>query len=483
MSDITQEDRIIGIDTPLGPDVLLLRSFTGVETMSRLFRFHLDMLSRDFNISFDDIIGKKVTLRVELADGSERYFNGYINRFSQLPVEEHLAHYEAEMVPWLWFLTRPADCRIFQDKSIPDIIEKVFSDYGFSDYKLQLQRRYQPRTYCVQYRETAANFVMRLMEEEGIFYYFKHDNGSHKMIIGDTPGAHEPGAESDVRYEHTLGEGAARDESVVYEWRYQQELRPGKYALNDYNFETPSTDLMAKIDSVIDQGGNKKYEVYDYPGEYLKRARGDSLVRLRMEEEETPHIVTAGASDCGSFSPGFRFTLNEHERDDQNREYVLTTVTHSAHSGSFTGGAEGEGGVYANKFTCIPYSVPFRPPRLSPKSRRSVRSSAVGIVVSHPALHHCSRAKTMSSSVKDSGASLSTSGFCSQLTSPPPLSILDASSHSPCSTYPRYSAMTARDRSRSWIGNSSENSPTSKPSPIGVSDQNSHTSISPVGPS
>jgi len=367
MPDITQEGRIIAIDTPLGADVLLLRSFTGVERMSRMFRFHLDMLSRNFNISFDDIVGKNVTITVQLADGSERYLNGHISRFAQLPVEEHLAHYQAEMVPWFWFLTRAADCQIFQEKSVPDIIEKVFGDYGFSDYRLQLQRSYEPRTYCVQYRETAANFLMRLMEEEGIFYYFKHDEGVHEMIIGDDPGAHETCAESDVRYEHTIGEGAGRDESVIYEWRYEQELRPGKYALDDYNFETPSTDLMAKIDSVIDQGGNKKYEVYDYPGEYLKRSRGDSLVRVRMEEEETPHVVVTGSSDCGSFSPGFRFTLSEYDRDDQNQEPVLTAVTHSAHSGSFTGGTEGEGGSYSNKFNCIPYSVPFRPLRTTPK--------------------------------------------------------------------------------------------------------------------
>ncbi len=367
MPDITQEGRIIAIDTPLGADVLLLRSFTGVERMSRMFRFNLDMLSRNFNISFDDIVGKNVTITIQLADGSERYLNGHISRFAQLPVEEHLAHYQAEMVPWFWFLTRAADCQIFQEKSVPDIIEKVFGDYGFSDYRLQLQRSYEPRTYCVQYRETTANFLMRLMEEEGIFFYFKHDEGVHEMVIGDNPGAHETCEESDVRYEHNIGEGVERDESVIYEWRYEQELRPGKYALDDYNFETPSTDLMSKIDSVIDQGGNKKYEVYDYPGEYLKRARGDSLVRVRMEEEETPHIVVTGSSDCGSFSPGFRFTLSEYDRDDQNQEHVLTAVTHSAHSGSFTGGTEGEGGSYSNKFNCIPYSVPFRPLRTTPK--------------------------------------------------------------------------------------------------------------------
>ena len=180
--EITQEGRIIEIDTPLGKDVLLLRSITGTEGISQLFRFHLDMASTNFNISFDDIVGKNVTVKVKLLDDSHRYFNGHISRFAQLPVEGHLAHYEAEMVPWFWFLTRTADCQIFQEKAVGDIIEEVFSDLGFSDYKLSLQKPHPTRVYCVQYRETAANFVMRLMEEEGIFYYFKHEEGKHRTV-------------------------------------------------------------------------------------------------------------------------------------------------------------------------------------------------------------------------------------------------------------------------------------------------------------
>ena len=365
--EITQEGRIIEIDTPLGKDVLLLRSITGTEGISQLFRFHLDMASTNFNISFDDIVGKNVTVKVKLLDDSHRYFNGHISRFAQLPVEGHLAHYEAEMVPWFWFLTRTADCQIFQEKAVGDIIEEVFSDFGFSDYKLSLQKPHPTRVYCVQYRETAANFVMRLMEEEGIFYYFKHEEGKHTMVIADNKSAHEDCPESEVRYEHIVGEAPTRFEGVIYDWRYEHELRTGKYALTDYNFETPSTDLMSKIDSVIDQGGNKKYEIYDYPGEFKDRGEGENVVRNRMEEEETPHIVISGTSDCRTFSPGLRFTLTEYDRRDQNQEHVLTSVTHSAHSGSFIAGGQSEVGTYANRFTCIPSTVPFRPARVTPK--------------------------------------------------------------------------------------------------------------------
>jgi len=368
MPEFSQEGRLIAIDTPLGPDVLLLRSFTGAEGMSQIFRFRLDMLSTDFNINFDDIVGKNVTIRIMLEDGSYRYLNGFISRFAQLPVEGHLARYEAEMVPWLWFLTRAADCKIFQEKSVPDIIKQVFQDYGFTDFELRLQKNYQPRVYCVQYRETAANFVMRLMEEEGIFFFFRHENGKHIMVIGDAPSVHEPIPEQpQIRYEHTLGAAPERGEDVITEWRYEHELRTGRYALNDYNFERPSTSLLCQIDSTIDQGGNKKYEVYDYPGEYLDRGRGDALVRLRIEEEETPHEVVSGASNCRALAVGFTFELTDHERRDQNVEYVVTSIAHSGHSGAFIAGTPGEGATYANRFTCIPSRVPYRPLRKTPK--------------------------------------------------------------------------------------------------------------------
>lgn len=368
MPEITQQGRLIGIDTPLGADVLLLRSFTGTEGMNRIFHFHLDLLSTNFNLNFDDIMGRNVTVRVRIEDGSERCLNGHIVRFAQLPVEGHLARYEAVMAPWLWFLTRTADCKIFQEKSVPDILSELFDEYGFPDYELQLQGSYEPRTYCVQYRETDANFVMRLMEEEGIFFFFRHEDGRHVMVIGDNPSVHRtlPG-QSQLRFEHVVGPGMERDEDVIFDWCYQHEYRTGKYALKDYNFETPSTDLLTQVESTIDQGGNKSYEVYDHPGDYLNRSRGDTLVRTRIEEEETPHEVVNGAGNCRVLAVGYKFDLIEHDRQDQNREYLVTSVTHSAHSGAFIAGTQGEGATYANSFTCIPSRVHYRPLRVTPK--------------------------------------------------------------------------------------------------------------------
>ena len=364
-----QANRLIAVDTPLGADRLSLRSFTGTEAISQLFRFNLEMTSDDPEINFDQIVGQKVTVRVTLADGSsKRFFNGHVSRFTQLPGEERLAHYQAEVVPWLWFLTRTANCRIFQEMTVPDIIQQVFKDFGFQDFENQLQRQYETWEYCVQYRETACGFVMRLMEQEGIFFFFRHEDGKHVLVMGDSPTANKPCPnQPSVRYERVSGSGYDREDDVILRWDYQQELRTGKYAATDYNFETPSTSLLAKLDSSINQGGNQRYEVFDYPGEYEKRNQGEAQVRLRIEEQELSHILVSGESNCRDFSAGLRFELTDHERQDQNGPYVLTSVTHSAHSGTFYSGQVEEGAGHANSFTCIPHSVPFRPPRMTVK--------------------------------------------------------------------------------------------------------------------
>ena len=198
----TQTSRHIAISTPLGKDVLLLRGFTGSEGISQLFHFDLDLLSESDSIKFQDIVGKNVTLRIFDAKGDERYWNGFISRFSQGSQDLRLIGYRAQMVPWLWFLTRTADCRIFQNKTVPDIIKKIFSDLKFQDFELRLYGDFTPRDYCVQYRETDFNFVSRLMEEEGIYYYFNHQKKKHVLILANDPAAHEAcPAQKTARYD------------------------------------------------------------------------------------------------------------------------------------------------------------------------------------------------------------------------------------------------------------------------------------------
>lgn len=366
---LTQANRLIAINTPLGPDVLLLRGFTGQEAMSRLFSFELDLLSTDPEIKFKDIIGQTVTLRVVLGRDKERFFNGVISRFMQTGSDAGLANYRATMVPKLWFLTRTADCRIFQNKKVPDIIQEILKENGITDIKTVLKGTYDARDYCVQYRETDFNFVSRLMEQYGIFYFFEHVDGKHTIVLADDLSAHQPCPEqSKVSWNPQGSDSLAED--VITSLQWEESLRFGKYAVTDYNFETPSTSLQAEVKSQIDVGGNGKYEIYDYPGEYGKKSEGEGLAKIRMEEEEARYKVISGAGSARVFTTGFKFTLQDYVRKDVNGDYVLTQVQHVASVGNTYATAAAAGGSdedYSNSFTCIPAKTPFRSPQVTPK--------------------------------------------------------------------------------------------------------------------
>src|SRR5882672_4743229 len=363
----TQEKRLIAIETPLGNDLLLLKSFAGHESISRLFAFSLDLLSENASISFDQIVGQRVSISITQVDGDKRYINGFVSRFSQSGADARFTHYHAEVVPWLWFLTRTAACRIFQNMTVPDIITKVFTDLGFSDSKKSLQGTYEQWDYCVQYRETAFNFVSRLMEQEGIYYFFEHEKDKHTLVLADRPNAHKPcPGQPKGRLDYTPG--GVLKEDIVHDWQLEQELRTGKYSLKDYNFETPSTDLGVKEPSIINIDGNSRYEIYDYPGEYMGKSEGETIAKTRMQEEETTHLLATGSSNCRGFVAGFRFDLEGHSRKDMNKAFVLTEVHHSASVGESYYDESTKGGEqYSNHFACILHTVPFRPARITPK--------------------------------------------------------------------------------------------------------------------
>jgi type VI secretion system secreted protein VgrG len=364
----SQDGRLIAIDTPLGKDVLLLQSFTGHEGMSQLYAFELELLSEEPAVAFNQIVGQRVTITVQLADGNERYVNGFVNRFAQTGHDVRFTYYQAEVVPWLWLLTRTMDCRIFQHMTVPDILKKVFTDLGFNDFKELLEGSFEPLEYCVQYRETDFHFVSRLMEQYGIFYFFEHEAEKHTLVLANSSGVHKP-CPGQPEAQCQFGAGALENQDMITHWQMEQELRSGKYALADYNFEMPSTSLAVNTASTVTVGGNGKYEIYDYPGEYLKKAQGEGLVKLRMQEEEAFHTVASGSSTCRAFMPGYRFNLTGHVNADMDSAYVLTEVQHTASVGaSYSAGAStGADESYTNSFACIPHDVPYRPPRLTPK--------------------------------------------------------------------------------------------------------------------
>jgi type VI secretion system secreted protein VgrG len=375
---MTHENRLLVLKTPLGEDALELTAFSGVEEFSRLFSYHLEMISDNNAIQPAQIVGKPVGFGVKLAgSATPRWFHGIVKRFFAADEDRKgRRNYRAEVVPWLWFLTRTSDCRIFQNKSVPDIVQQIFKDLGFADFQLQFKGQHPKRTYCVQYRETDFDFVSRLMEEEGIFYFFKHEDGKHTLVAADDKGAYTDCQESEVDYPRDAGTRAVTDH--ITRWEHRYEFHSGKIAQTDYNFEdhpsrdesTPAKLMMSSESTTVKLDNVEKYELYDYPGVFEKKDHGENYTKIRMEEEEAGYDVVDAASTCRTFTLAGKFKVKQHlSKSEEGKKYAITSIQHSAtEPGAYeTQTGEAAEDNYSNSFTCIPDSVIFRPPRATPR--------------------------------------------------------------------------------------------------------------------
>ena len=363
MSAPTQIDRPFRVKTPLGDDALLLDSFVGVERVSEPFRFVLRLLSADPNVDMQSLLTKPAVLTLQLEGDAERHIHGNICRMKLLEVgSDGMAAYEAEVVPWFWFLTLFSDCRIFQNMTVPDIVEKVFKDRGFTDFKTDLQGTYNPREYCVQYRETDFNFVSRLLEEEGIFYFFEHTADKHTMVLADDVSAFAacPNQPNNASVQFAPSTGGRLDDDVVFTLEAEYRVQTGTASHTDYDFTKPNASLFATL------AGKQKGEAYDYPGKYATKDDGDHYARIRLEELEVGISTVRGASNCMGFESGYKFTLTNHYRDAANMDYTLQMVEHRARNTSYSAG-QVDPFEYKNRFEAIPNSVPFRPARRARK--------------------------------------------------------------------------------------------------------------------
>jgi type VI secretion system secreted protein VgrG len=232
---------------------------------------------------------------VQHRDGGKRHFHGYVTRFGMGVHQGRNFGYRATVSPWLWFLTRTVDCRMFQNESVPDIVRKVFQDHGVASFDFKLFRTYRKWTYCVQYRESDFNFVARLLEHEGIYWYFEHQEKSHKLILIDSQNAHDaaPGCEQLPFVEG--GAETSPDTDSVWNWSYAQEVRSGKFALTSYDFERPSVDLGVEA-ALPREHDQSDLEVFDWQGDYLQAADGTQIVEDLRDEVQTPFETFRGAS-------------------------------------------------------------------------------------------------------------------------------------------------------------------------------------------
>jgi type VI secretion system secreted protein VgrG len=396
-------DRFLYFATPLGEDKLALKQFAGFEGISEIYRFQLDFQAKnDVDVKFDQLIGKEVSFGVVGRDFPALHRAGIVIECSQGNRGTELTDYGLVVVPKLWTLTQKVRSRIFQQKNIPDILRAVLTGI---DAEYQFEGTYNPREFVVQYRESDYDFACRLMEEEGMYYYFKfNDKGNHKLVVTDlarltTDVPDKP----QIKYD-AIGGGGAGMEPKISDFRRTQNWRSGKVTLWDHHFQLPHrhNDAEKQVVETITAGtvahklklnGNEQFEIYDYPGEYARwhdgidKGGGEQaseigkisqaktrIADIRLQQEEVQMLAFLGGSDCRHLVPGFKFTLQEHY--NANGAYILTSISHSAREGSYRSG-QNEVSSYENTFTCIPQTLKYRTPRRTPKPRVAGCQTAV----------------------------------------------------------------------------------------------------------
>ncbi|WP_374980900.1 type VI secretion system tip protein TssI/VgrG [Pseudomonas solani] len=356
---ITQQARMAKVSSPLGPNVLVLDRLDGHEELGRLFDYELSLVSENYSIKLDALLGKPMGVSLELPDGSQRYFHGIACRCSQTSGTGQFAGYQISLRPWFWLLSRTSDCRIFQNKTVPDIIKQVFRDLGFSDFEDSLSRSYREWEYCVQYRETSFEFVSRLMEQEGIYYYFRHEKERHVLVLSDAYGAHKTVADyASVPY-YPL-EDQMRERDHIYEWYLAREVQPGSLALNDYDFQRPSARLEVRS-TVSRSHSNAEHPLYDYPGEYVQSKDGEQYARNRIEAIQTQFERVQLRTNARGLGCGHLFKMTGYPRDDQNREYLIVGARYSVSQESYESGSAGGVLQFESALDCIEAAQAFRP--------------------------------------------------------------------------------------------------------------------------
>lgn len=362
-----EEKRPMAFHCPLGADVLLVRRLSGHEQLGRPFQYDVELLSEQINIKLESLLGQNACVRLEAAPGALRYFSGVVADFALVGSLGRYHRYTGVLRPWFWHLTRSQNCRVFQRMKVKDIILQIFGEHGFSDYQDRLHGKYSSREYCVQYRESDFNFISRLMEEEGITYYFTHELEKHTLVLADDHSSYDLTA----GFEEVPFQAIASDDPEAigqfFDWQVRRQLQPGKYVVRDYDFEKPSVDLSASSvhpnEHALAEG-----EIYDYPGGHKELADGERQARTRLEELNAQYEVTRGTTNVRGLGAGALFKLIGHTRADQNREYLLTSARYHVDGGAFESGDD-TGVAFSASLTSMDAKVPFRPERVTARPR------------------------------------------------------------------------------------------------------------------
>ncbi len=328
MADAVQENRKLKLKGPLDPKKMILVRAEVVEGLSMLTETDIQFVSPDHDLKLDDVVGQKMSLEVEDEEEAARHWHGHCISCAYEGKFGSQALFRAEVRPWFWFLTLHTDCRIFQEKSALDVIKEVFGDRGFSDFQDKTSGTFLAREFLVQYRETDYEFVCRLMEEEGMYFFFTHDNSKETLVIADGSGSHSALKNAANIDFHFREKDFKRDADHIYEWKSSERVNTGKVTLTEYDFTKPTTDLKAVTSIAKGIHSHKEIEVYDYPGIHVTADDGKTRTRVRAEAFAAAYKRTWGKCNVRTMAAGGTFTLKEHPRSDLNKEYLVISAKH-----------------------------------------------------------------------------------------------------------------------------------------------------------
>ncbi|WP_413989658.1 type VI secretion system Vgr family protein [Labrys okinawensis] len=351
----------------LGKDKLVVTRFEGSEALSELFEYRLEVVSDDNDVDFDKILGTKCGLEIQSHhEGVKRNFSGVLVEAQWVGRDQDLRYYRLVLRPWFWLLTRTTNCKIYSHKTVPDILSEVLGNRGFVQFEKRLSESYPELEYCVQYRESDFAFMSRLMEEYGIYYYFEHSDSDHKLILVDSSSAHEPKLGGAALEFSAVGLDNITAKDRLNEWAEGRRLRSGKVTLEDYDYEKPSTDLLAeKTASAKYQHGD--LELYDYPGRYTEKGEGTTLANVRLEAEQAIDKRVIAGGDAVTCCPGFTITLDGTPPASKGTKYLILRANHLFRSQAYrSANATGDEG-YSGNYEFQPIDIPFRAPATTRK--------------------------------------------------------------------------------------------------------------------
>ncbi|WP_426391586.1 type VI secretion system Vgr family protein [Variovorax sp. R-27] len=373
--------RRVSIRTPAS-DAIQFHRLAGREALSQLYSFDLDLLGSDNAIDPNAMLGKSASVAIKTERGGVRYLDGIVTRFGLSREDDRHCFYRMQLRPWLWLATRRSDFRIFQDQSVPEIITAVLERYGYP-LEQKLSRDYRRWDYCVQYGESDFDFISRLCEHEGLYYFFRHEEGQHVLVFADDiASSHGPlpgGEELRFHVDEQAGMTGGFDAGErIYEWAACEEVRSGRFLHDDYDDLHPKADL-SQSQQKPSGHDHDRYELYEWPGGYTRLADGEAYAAIRNEEQLSERSRASGRSNRRDLAPGFTMRLAEHPRTAQNRQYLLLGVSYDLQENlqATEGAKASEGSVQRFAFDVQPTSNPWRPRRTTTKPRTHGPQTAV----------------------------------------------------------------------------------------------------------